>query len=83
MENEEIEILKLNVQNAISKRQMIISLFALVVSGTIGLLFLDKSFVKYLLMGLGFYYTFILILNYLSNESKLNQMLKRKREKNG
>lgn len=79
MENEEIEILKLNVQNAIAKRQMIISLFALVVSGTIGLLFVDGSTLKHTLLVLGCYYSCLMILNYRSNEDELYKFLKRKR----
>lgn len=57
--------------NHIQKRQMIISLFALLVSGTVGLMFLNNTLLKFILLTFVFYYIFVLFLNYNSNEEKL------------
>lgn len=79
MDNLDIELLKLNVNNSIAKRQMIISLFALLVSGTVGTLFISNSLAKYILIIIGCYYSCLMILNYRSNENELYKFLSRKR----
>ncbi len=77
MNDIELNAIKILTDNLIQKRQMIMSLFALLVSGTIGLMFLHNTLLKFILLTIGFYYIFVLILNYSSNEEKLIKLLQK------
>lgn len=77
MNDIELKAIKILTNNLIQKRQMIMSLFALLVSGTVGLMFLNNTLLKFILLTFGFYYIFVLILNYNSNEEKLIKLLQK------
>lgn len=77
MNDIELKAIKILTNNFIQKRQMIMSLFALLVSGTVGLMFLNNTILKFILLTFGFYYIFVLILNYNSNEEKLINLLQK------
>ena len=68
MNDIKLKAIKILTNNLIQKRQMVMSLFALLVSGTIGLMFLYNTLLKFILLTIGLYYIFVLILNYSSNE---------------
>lgn len=77
MNNIELKAIKILTNNLIQKRQMVMSLFALLVSGIIGLMFLHNTLLKVILLTIGFCYIFVLILNYSSNEEKLIKLFKK------
>ncbi len=77
MNDIELKAIKILTNNLIQKRQMIMSLFALLVSGTIGLLFLPNISFKWGLFIFGVYYICVLIINYSNNEKELNRYLKK------
>lgn len=77
MNDIELKAIKILTNNLIQKRQMVMSLFALLVSGTIGLMFLHNTLLKFILLTIGFYYIFVLIINYSNNEKELNRYLRK------
>lgn len=77
MNDIELKAIKILTNNLIQKRQMVMSLFALFVSGTIGLMFLHNTLLKFILLTIGFYYIFVLIINYSNNEKELNRYLRK------
>lgn len=77
MNDIELKAIKILTNNLIQKRQMVMSLFALLVSGTIGLMFLHNTLLKFILLTVGFYYIFVLIINYSNNEKELNRYLRK------
>lgn len=77
MNDIELNAIKILTDNLIQKRQMIMSLFAFLVSGTIGLLFLPNISFKWGLFIFGIYYICVLIINYSSNEEELIKLLQK------
>lgn len=71
-----MEIIKVKLQNLINKRQLAIHLFAIIIGGIIGLLFLPFSLKTELLFIIGLYYSFVLLNNYIKLDASIDKLIK-------
>lgn len=74
MSSDKISVLKTRVENNINKRQMSIQLAAIVVSGTIWVLFIDNTY-KLILILMGLYYTYMFLSNYIVLDKKIENLI--------
>ena len=74
MSSDKISVLKTRVENNINKRQMSIQLAAIVVSGIIGMWFVD-NFLKLILIPIGFYYAYVFLSNYIVLDRKIENLI--------
>ena len=66
---------EIKINNLIALRQLVTSVLVILISGVSGMLFLPNTNLKYILLMLGFYYIFVLLLNVSSVNRKLNGYL--------
>ena len=66
---------EIKINNLIALRQLVTSVLVILISGVSGMLFLPNTNLKYILLMLGFYYIFVLLLNVSSVNRELNGYL--------
>ncbi len=66
---------EVKINNLIALRQLVTSVLVILISGVSGMLFLPNTSLKYILLTLGFYYIFVLLLNVSSVNRELNEYL--------
>lgn len=66
---------EVKINNLIALRQLVTSVLVILISGVSGMLFLPNTSLKYILLTLGFYYIFVLLLNVSSVNRELNGYL--------
>lgn len=66
---------EVKINNLIALRQLVKSVLVILISGVSGMLFLPNTSLKYILLTLGFYYIFVLLLNVSSVNRELNEYL--------
>ena len=66
---------ELKINNLIVLRQLVTSVLVILISGVSGMLFLPNTNLKYILLTLGFYYIFVLLLNVSGVNRELNEYL--------
>ena len=66
---------EVKINNLIALRQLLTSVLVILISGVSGMLFLPNTSLKYILLTLGFYYIFVLLLNVSSVNRELNEYL--------
>lgn len=66
---------ELKINNLIALRQLVTSVLVILISGVSGMLFLPNTNLKYILLTLGFYYIFVLLLNVSGVNRELNEYL--------
>lgn len=71
-----IKIFELKVQELLNKRQIVLNMFTLLLSGEIGLLFIGYSTLTLYLFILGLYYILMLLNNYITINEKIYKLLK-------
>ena len=69
------DLIQLKVNNLITLRQLLSNFVIVTVSGTIGLLFLPNTFIKFVLLVLGLFYSGLFITNLMSTTKELNTIL--------
>lgn len=74
--NLELKIYELRVQELLNKRQMVINMLTVLLTGEIGLLFIRFSSLTLCLFILGLYYIIMLTNNYTTINNKLYKYLK-------
>lgn len=72
----EIKIFELKVQELLNKRQIVLNMFTVLLSGEIGLLFIGYSALTLCLFILGLYYILMLLNNYITINEKIYKLLK-------
>lgn len=74
------DLMQFKVNNLIALRQLLSNFVIVTVSGTIGLLFLPNTSIKFILIVLGLFYSGLFVTNLMSANKELNTILyKRKR----
>ena len=66
---------EVKINNLIALRQLVTSVLVILISGVSGMLFLPNTNLKYILLALGFYYIFVLLMNVSSVNRELNGYL--------
>ncbi len=66
---------ELKVNNLIQLRALLTNTLIVLIGGTIGLLFIRDSIIKYVLLTLGCFYTFLFLANLSSTVREINGIL--------
>lgn len=79
MDNEKFKLKK--IDELIALRTSIIQVLIVLVSGTIGLLFIKNMILQFILIPLGFFYICVLISNLDNIGQQINEILKFRKDK--
>lgn len=72
---------KLKVNNLIALRQLLTNTLTVLIGGTVGLLFINASPLKYVFIFIGLFYVYVFTANLSSTISELNLLLNKEEEK--